>query len=283
MTNTTGTFKQSESFTLIELLVVIAIIAILASLLLPALQSARLSAKTVMCVNNQRQVSLGVFTYTTDFDDYLPTSYTSAGTSAKAWTEKLWDTYIGTNVGVFRCPAQNFDFEGYWGLRSDWGISDDNGVIHPGHLSYQVNGCANTGQGDTTRAPFALERLGFGGKIASIAQDTIMLLETQDHSATTGGKGILYSSYLGWNIDRCERFATSNHSGKSSTVTFFNGATNAVSRSELLSNLSYAPHGAYGMHNGLETWGVWQQSAPDVGYHWNSSWITGYWSPIADD
>ena len=59
-------------FTLIELLVVIAIIAILAALLLPALKQARESAKTIMCVNNMKQVGLALITFTTDRDSYLP-------------------------------------------------------------------------------------------------------------------------------------------------------------------------------------------------------------------
>ena len=53
-----------KAFTLIELLVVIAIIAILAALLLPALKNARDSAKSVVCVNNLRQLSLAFQQYT---------------------------------------------------------------------------------------------------------------------------------------------------------------------------------------------------------------------------
>jgi prepilin-type N-terminal cleavage/methylation domain-containing protein/prepilin-type processing-associated H-X9-DG protein len=61
-----------KRFTLIELLVVVSIIAILASLLLPALSNARRQARLVMCLNNQRQVLVGIMTYTDSYDGHLP-------------------------------------------------------------------------------------------------------------------------------------------------------------------------------------------------------------------
>ncbi|MEM6332851.1 MAG: prepilin-type N-terminal cleavage/methylation domain-containing protein [Planctomycetota bacterium] len=62
-------------FTLIELLVVVSIIALLISILLPTLRSARESAQAVACASNHRQVGIGVFGYAAQAEDAIPSGH----------------------------------------------------------------------------------------------------------------------------------------------------------------------------------------------------------------
>ncbi len=134
---TTPTASQKVSaFTLIELLVVIAIIAILAALLLPALNRGKIKAQGIQCMANTKQLMLGWRMYPDDNNDRLINNYGVSGVQTAItagtyvnWVNDIMDwtasdqwgnfnpafirngilaPYLSGNLGVYKCPADHY-------------------------------------------------------------------------------------------------------------------------------------------------------------------------------
>ena len=120
------TLRKSAAFTLIELLVVIAIIAILASMLMPALARAKAKGLIARCLSNQKQIFLGHQLYADDNNDFYTTArgWAAAGGrqglpkvaadvaasfgARESETNRPLNKYVGS-PDVFRCPADRGD------------------------------------------------------------------------------------------------------------------------------------------------------------------------------
>jgi prepilin-type N-terminal cleavage/methylation domain-containing protein/prepilin-type processing-associated H-X9-DG protein len=95
--------KIGNCFTLIELLVVIGIIAILASMLLPALASARESGRRIACLNNIRQLTISTFGFVGDNDQQFMTN--------NRWADGSWDYQLSAYDGRGELATKAFDLE----------------------------------------------------------------------------------------------------------------------------------------------------------------------------
>ena len=115
---------KHSRFTLIELLVVIAMIAILAAILLPALNSARDRGRAAACINNLKQIATAATMYTDACDGMFLNVFDDINGTANYWNYKMVNAGYFANE-VLNCPSASFppyDDNGYFRYSSTYGI-----------------------------------------------------------------------------------------------------------------------------------------------------------------
>jgi prepilin-type N-terminal cleavage/methylation domain-containing protein len=140
--------RLKRAFTLIELLVVVAIIAVLVALLLPGLSSVKARARRATCVNNLKQINLGIRIYSDEFNDRSP----SLADEGQIWVRyrELLQSYLGLNGPpspqdkIFACPADTFRYKlatnGNFQFVAEGRHTDSNSL----YSSYSFNGGNST-------------------------------------------------------------------------------------------------------------------------------------------
>jgi len=116
--------KNPKPFTIIELLVVIAIIAILASLLMPALQTAKEKGRTIVCASKMSQAGKAVMLYLTDNNDWLLPCYQKSP-STTWWTKNIGEymggsTQYGAKGEALACPSRGSELYGPTGYNTNY-------------------------------------------------------------------------------------------------------------------------------------------------------------------
>lgn len=235
--------RKQRAFTLVELLVVIGIIALLISILLPALSRARAAALRTACMANQRQIVQAMFNYATDNREYLPPAITygpNPNNLTGGWVQFDWFTYpiLGrylnskpvnaagldmpfyTTTRIFFCPAVAYQLgtgSKYFG--SDFGIGYNASISNRLYWKY-----ANTAPYGPITTPASAVPVKHS--LIRLPTQTIILADTVQ-AVASGNSGCRWTQFYVNQVPSSPTdhawMSTSYRHGRSAVVAFADG------------------------------------------------------------